>query len=74
MIAAKRSERLKRRRSSERKNSQVKVWAERKPRGSGYIIYAGIPGTEQKTVAGAAGCRNTLDFNLRKAQNRFLSI
>ena len=74
MITAKRSERLHRRRVSERKNKQVQVWAERKPRGAGWIIYAGIPGTEQKTVAGAAGCRNTLDFNLRKAQSKFLSI
>ena len=60
-----------RRRISERKNKEVKVWAEQKPRGSGWIIYAGIPGTEQKTVAGAAQSQSSLDYNLRKAQRRF---
>lgn len=62
-----------RRRVAERKNRSVDVWAERKPRGAGWIIYAGIRGTEQKTVAGAAQCQETLDYNLRKAQQRFMA-
>ena len=63
-----------RRRISEDKNKNVKVWAERKPRGSGWVIYAGIPGTDQKTIAGAAQSQDTLDYNLRKAQRKFLSF
>ena len=63
-----------RRRISESKNKEVKVWAERKPRGSGWIIYAGIPNTDQKTVAGAAQSQSTLDYNLRKAQRKFLGF
>ncbi len=75
MISVERTpqENSRRRRVAERKNRSVDVWAERKPRGNGWIIYAGIRGTEQKTVAGAAQSQETLDYNLRKAQQRFMA-
>ena len=50
--------------------SQHTVWAEPNKRG-GYIIYAGIRGTESKTIAGGATCRDTLDYNIRKAKTKF---
>ena len=68
------NDRVRRRREAEKKNKSVEVWAERKPRGAGYIIYAGIPGTAAKTVAGAAASEDSLDYNLRKAQMKFLRI
>ena len=67
-------DRIRRRREAEKKNKNVEVWAERKPRGNGYIIYAGIPGTAAKTVAGASSSKDSLDYNLRKAQMKFLGI
>lgn len=46
------------------------VWAE--PSGQGrFVIYCGIPGTEKRTVAGAAGSRASLDYNIRKAKKKF---
>lgn len=46
------------------------VWAESNKRG-GYIIYAGIKGTDVKTYAGSATSKSTLDYNLRKAKTKF---
>lgn len=46
------------------------VWAESNKRG-GYIIYAGIKGTDVKTYAGSAGSQATLDYNMRKAKTKF---
>jgi hypothetical protein len=46
------------------------VWAEQSKKG-GWIIYCGIKGTEQRTIAGGAANRETLDYNLRKARNKF---
>lgn len=71
MIKPERSANSRRKRMNQDK--QVKVWAEQKPRGGGWIIYAGIPGTDSKTVAGAASSRSTLDYNLGKARRKFLS-
>lgn len=71
MLTAKRDTNSRRRRMN-RDNDKVKVWAEEKPRGGGWIIYAGIPGTDSKTVAGAAASRSTLDYNLGRARRKFL--
>lgn len=46
------------------------VWAESNGKG-GYIIYCGIRGTDAKTVAGAAGSRDSLAYNIRKAKLKF---
>lgn len=46
------------------------VWAESNKKG-GYIIYCGIRGTDAKTIAGGATSRDTLEYNLRKAQYKF---
>ena len=46
------------------------VWAEPKKSG-GYIIYAGVKGTDQVTIAGGAQSSATLDYNLRKAKAKF---
>lgn len=51
-------------------NPDYTVWAE--PAGEGrFVIYCGIAGTEQKTVAGAAGSRASLAYNIRKAKKKF---
>lgn len=70
MLTAKRDTNSRRKRMNQ--NNQLKVWAEQKPRGGGWIIYAGIPGTDSKTVAGAAASRSTLDYNLGRARRKFL--
>ena len=57
--------------SAERRNKSVQVWSEPKKGGKGYVIYAGIPGTDQKTYAGSAMSRTTLDYNMRKAKIKF---
>lgn len=46
------------------------VWAEPKKTG-GYIIYAGIKGTEAVSIVGGAQSSATLDYNLRKAKAKF---
>ena len=46
------------------------VWAESNKRG-GFIIYAGIKGTDVKTYAGSATSQATLDYNMRKAKTKF---
>lgn len=46
------------------------VWAEANKKG-GFIIYCGIKGTDSKTIAGGAVSRETLDYNIRKAQLKF---
>ena len=52
------------------KTNQVSVWSELKKSG-GYIIYAGVKGTDAKTYAGSAMSRETLEYNVRKAQIKF---
>ena len=64
MIKARRT----RKRATAKQSHQV--WAEANKKG-GYIIYCGIRGTDAKTIAGGASSRDTLDYNLRKAQNKF---
>ena len=71
MITAQRSKSTRRRRT-ESLNKSIEVWAEQKPRGSGWIIYAGVRGTESKTIAGAAASRDSLDYNLGKARRKFM--
>ena len=51
-------------------NSSHTVWAERDKKG-GFILFAGIKGTDIKTYAGSATSRDTLDYNIRKAKMRF---
>tara|TARA_Y100000589_G_C27100509_1_gene607830 strand:+ start:185 stop:406 length:222 start_codon:yes stop_codon:yes gene_type:complete len=46
------------------------IWAESNKKG-GYIIYAGIKGTESVTIAGGANSYSTLDYNIRKAKHKF---
>ena len=59
----------------ERRKKTIQVWSEPKKGGKGYVIYAGVPGTDQKTYAGSAMSRATLDYNMRKAKVKFgLSI
>ena len=68
MIQAKRT----RKRATAKQTHQV--WAEANKKG-GYIIYAGVKGTDAVTIAGGATSRETLDYNLRKARHKFgLSI
>ena len=71
MITAQRSKST-RRRKTESLNKSIEVWAEQKPRGYGWIIYAGVRGTESKTIAGAAASRDSLDYNLGKARRKFM--
>ena len=61
-----------RRREADRQKRSVQVWAEQKPRGSGWIIYAGIRGTGSKTIAGAAASRDSLEDNLGRARRKFM--
>ena len=51
---------------------RVDVWAEEKKNGKGYVIYAGVIGTDMKTYAGSATSKHTLDYRLRLAQNKYL--
>lgn len=46
------------------------VWADSKKNG-GYIIYAGVKGTESVTIAGGASSYSTLEYNIRKAKFKF---
>ncbi len=46
------------------------VWSEPSPKG-GYIIYAGIRGTDVKTYAGMAMSPTTLEYGIRKAKVKF---
>ena len=46
------------------------IWAEPSKKG-GYIIYAGVRGTDIKTYAGSAMSQETLGYNIRKAQTKF---
>ena len=46
------------------------VWSERLDKG-GYIIFAGIRGTDSKTIAGGATSEETLEYNMRKAKLKF---
>lgn len=46
------------------------VWSEPNKKG-GYIIYAGIRGTDVKTIAGSATSALTLDYNMRKVKMKF---
>ena len=46
------------------------VWAEGDKKG-GFLIFAGVKGTDIKTYVGSARSRSTLDYNLRKAKTRF---
>ena len=46
------------------------VWAESDKKG-GFLIFAGVKGTEIKTYVGSARSRSTLDYNLRKAKTKF---
>jgi len=46
------------------------VWAESNKKG-GFILFAGIKGTDVKTYAGSATSRATLDYNMRKAKMKF---
>ena len=46
------------------------VWAESDKKG-GFILFAGIKGTDVKTYAGSATSRATLDYNMRKAKMKF---
>ena len=55
----------------ERNKKSIQVWSEPKKGGKGYVIYAGVPGTDKKTYAGSAVSRATLDFNMRKAKVKF---
>tara|TARA_E500000331_G_C17131954_1_gene658643 strand:+ start:216 stop:443 length:228 start_codon:yes stop_codon:yes gene_type:complete len=71
MIEVKRSKPTSRR-AAERLERSVQVWAEQKPRGSGWIIYAGIRGTESKTIAGAAASQDSLEDNLGRARRKFM--
>jgi len=59
---------ISRRRFTEK--NQHTVWAEPKKTG-GYIIYAGVKGTDKVTIAGGAQSSATLDYNLRKAKAKF---
>ena len=51
---------------------RVDVWAEKKKGGRGYVIYAGVYGTDIKTYAGSANTQNTLDYRLSIAQSKYL--
>ena len=55
----------------ERKKKTVKVWSEPKKGGKGYVIYAGVPGTDQKTYAGSAMTRDNLEYRMRIARAKF---
>jgi hypothetical protein len=57
-------------RRREANKSKHSVWYEADKRG-GYIIYAGVKGTDIMTYAGSAMSKETLDYNIRKAQLRF---
>jgi hypothetical protein len=57
-----------RRRANHKPSHQV--WAEENKKG-GYIIFCGVKGTEQRTIAGGAANLETLDYNLRKARHKF---
>ena len=46
------------------------VWYESDKEG-GFLIFAGVPGTDVKTYAGSASSRDTLDYNIRKAKLKF---
>ena len=46
------------------------VWAVSNNKG-GYIIYAGIKGTDSVTTAGGASSYSTLEYNIRKAKHKF---
>lgn len=46
------------------------IWAESNKQG-GFILFAGIKGTDIKTYAGSATSRATLDYNMRKAKMKF---
>lgn len=46
------------------------VWYESNNKG-GFIIFAGVKGTDIKTYAGSATSRATLDYNMRKARSKF---
>ena len=71
MITPERSN-ITRRREVDRASRAVQVWAEQKPRGGGWIIYAGIRGTDSKTIAGAAASRDSLEDNLGRARRKFM--
>ena len=49
---------------------QYSVWFESDKKG-GFLIFAGVKGTDVRTYAGSATCRATLDYNMRKAKTRF---
>jgi hypothetical protein len=49
---------------------QYSVWFESDKKG-GFIIFAGVKGTDVRTYAGSATCRATLDYNMRKAKTKF---
>jgi len=71
MINANRSNTTRpKRRWVKRDEPKHSVWAEPNKRG-GYIIYAGIKGTDVKTYAGSATSQATLDYNMRKAKTKF---
>ena len=70
MINENRSTTRSKRRWVKRDEPKYTVWAESNKKG-GYIIYAGIKGTDVKTYAGSAMSRATLDYNLRKAKTKF---
>ena len=53
-----------------RSRGEHTVWSEPSPKG-GYIIYAGIRGTDVKTYAGSAMTRSTLEYGIRKAKVKF---
>tara|TARA_Y100000589_G_C27068505_1_gene594357 strand:+ start:653 stop:889 length:237 start_codon:yes stop_codon:yes gene_type:complete len=55
----------------ERRKKTIQVWSEPKKGGKGYVIYAGIPGTDKKTYAGSAMSRDTLEMRLRIAKAKF---
>ena len=57
---------------SNNSSKRVDVWAEKKKGGKGYVIYAGVIGTDMKTYAGSAASKDTLDYRLRIAQNKYL--
>lgn len=67
MIKVRKSFVARRREANKPKHS---VWYEADVRG-GYIIYAGVRGTDIKTYAGRAMSQETLGYNIRKAQTKF---
>ena len=67
MVKAQKSSRQRRRVSDREKHT---IWTESNGKG-GFVIFCGIRGTDVKTVAGAAGSKETLEYNIRKAKVRF---